>query len=127
MKTLKCEEIINKIQWNQLRIAVRDDLPVNALAGAFGDTIVFSRKLIQMVKKGLVSKASFLFIFLHELVHIAQQALLSERLSMRNLQPFISQNRVYLEIEADYIAFVLASTIAANPHGPPPMTAISYI
>ena len=65
MKNFKCEDVINKIQWNQLRIAIRDDLPENALAGAFGDTIVLSKKLIQMVKNGLISKLSFLFIFLH--------------------------------------------------------------
>ena len=67
MKNFKCEDVINKIQWNQLRIAIRDDLPENALAGAFGDTIVLSKKLIQMVKNGLISKLSFLFIFLHEI------------------------------------------------------------
>ena len=104
MKNFKCEDVINKIQWNQLRIAIRDDLPENALAGAFGDTIVLSKKLIQMVKNGLISKLSFLFIFLHEIAHIAQQALLSKKLLNADVAEFIRLHRIFLEKNANEIA-----------------------
>ena len=104
MKNFKCEDVINKIQWNQLRIVIRDDLPENALAGAFGDTIVLSKKLIQMVKNGLISKLSFLFIFLHEIAHIAQQAVAAQKMKKDELNAYLEKERDDLERNANSVA-----------------------
>jgi hypothetical protein len=62
MKNFKCEDVINKIQWNQLRIKIKD-LPSNVYAETVGRTIFLSRKFIDCIENGIVSLLIFLFCF----------------------------------------------------------------
>ena len=91
---------LKNIQWN---VSVRDDLPPNALAGAFGNTVMLSRNLLAMLKEGRISKISFLFILLHEIAHLLQQSILSRKLSNADLAEFIHLNRSFLEKNANEI------------------------
>lgn len=92
------------LRWDQLHITIRDNLPSNTYACAFGNTIAFSKKFIRAIEEGLCSKRSLLFIFLHEMVHIAQQTMLSYKLAKEEINSFIIQNRDLLEKEANKIA-----------------------
>ena len=98
---------MKKMRWSQLRIAVRDMLPPDAYAGAFGRTIVLSKKFALMLKEGNISDFFFRFVILHEIVHVAQQTFLSRIISKEKLSSFIKKNRIYLEKNADEVAFGL--------------------
>ena len=86
---------LHNLKSNRLNVSVRDDLPSNALAGAFDDTVMLSKNLLAMLKDGRMSKISFLFILLHEIAHLLQQSILSQKLSNADVAEFIHSNRKY--------------------------------
>ncbi len=98
---------LHNLKSNRLNISVRDDLPSNALAGAFDNTVMLSKNLLAMLKDGRMSKISFLFILLHEIAHLLQQSILSQKLSNADVAEFIHSNRKYLEKNANEIASYL--------------------
>lgn len=108
MKNVILQTMFN-MRWNQLQIQV-NNFPDNVYAKASGNIISFSRKFLNDVKNGAIPKSYFFFVFLHELVHVAQQAVLSLEMTKEKLKDFIERERVDLEKEADYIAFHLLVT-----------------
>lgn len=97
---------IDNLCWNQLRIQV-NNLPNNIYAEAAGNIILFSHKFLHDVKKGIISKQYFLFVFIHELVHITQQAILSLKMEKKEFINYIANNRDILEEEANKNAYLL--------------------
>ena len=95
--------LMNQLQWNQLRIQIKD-MPENIYAVASGNTISLSRKFMEKMKTGVISRHFFLFVFLHELVHIAQQAILSLKMTRQELNDYVVKNRISLEEDANEIA-----------------------
>ena len=88
----------------QLNVVVCDNLPINALAGAFDNTVVLSNKFVVMKKKRRISNVSFLFILLHEIAHLLQQSIMFRIMSKKNAAKFICSNRESLEKKADEMA-----------------------
>lgn len=97
--------VLCKLNCGRLKVLVREDLPVNALSGAFNNTIVLSKKLVSMQQENLLPKNVFIFILLHEIAHLIQQSVLSKMLSKDEIADFIQLNRDSLEKNADEIAF----------------------
>lgn len=106
MKNFKCEDVINKIQWNQLRIKIKD-LPSNVYAETVGRTIFLSRKFIDCIENGIVSLQFFCFVLTHEFIHVCQQAILSRKMTKKELNKYICKNRSCLERMADESALKL--------------------
>ena len=96
------------MRWSQLRIQV-NNLPDNVYAEASGNIIFFSRKFLNDVKNGVISKSDFFFVFLHELVHVAQQAFFSLKMTKNEFEKYVERNRNALEKEADEIAIGIVS------------------
>ena len=95
---------LHNLNRNLFNVSVRDDLPSNALAGAFGNTVMLSKKLVIMLKEKRIPQNAFLFILLHEIAHLLQQSVLSNILSNADAAEYIQSNRASLEKDADEIA-----------------------
>ena len=95
---------LHNLNRNLFNVSVRDDLPSNALAGAFGNTVLLSKKLVIMLKEKRIPQNAFLFILLHEIAHLLQQSVLSNILSNADAAEYIQSNRASLEKDADEIA-----------------------